>query len=88
MIPIPRLLIVLAVALTVVYISLWFYARAGLKERLQEQWAQERPPLPEHTFVENGLRDATPHLRRKLILGVYVFPLTLVFGAALVLNSL
>lgn len=86
MIPIARLLLVLVVALTVVYVSLWFYFRAGMRERLAEKWTRDRPPLPEHTFVANGLRDYEPPLRRKLFLGVYVIPLTVVIATALVLN--
>ena len=87
MIPLTRLYLVLAVALTVVYVSLWFYSRAAMRDRLAEQWQRDQPPLPEHTFVENGLRDAIPGLRRKLIIGVYVIPLSLVFGLSLILNS-
>ncbi|PWJ12084.1 hypothetical protein [Jannaschia seohaensis] len=88
MIPISRLLLVLVVALTVVFVSLWFYFRAGERERLAEQWAREQPPLPEHTHIENGLRAYEGGLRRKLILGVYVVPLALVIGTSLILNSL
>jgi hypothetical protein len=72
----PRLILILAVALTVVYWSLWKFIQAGQKERLAEEWRREQPPLPEHTHVEIGLRRRAPATHRKLVIGVYVVPLT------------
>jgi hypothetical protein len=83
----PRLILIFAVALTVVYWSLWQYLRAGDRERLSEEWRRDRPPLPEHTYVEIGLKDAAPRLHRRLVLGVYVVPLTVVGAAVLILNE-
>ncbi|MDB2406927.1 hypothetical protein N9W17_00120 [Jannaschia sp.] len=88
MIPISRFVLALAVVLTVVYVSLWFYFRAGARDRLAGVWARDRPPLPEHTFVETEMRAYEPVLRRKLIVGVYVIPLTAAIGLAMILNAL
>jgi hypothetical protein len=83
----PRLILILAVALTVVYWSLWQYMRAGHKDRLAEEWARDRPPLPRHTHVEIGLREAAPRLRRQLILWVYVVPVSVVTATILIFNT-
>jgi hypothetical protein len=83
----PRLIVILAIALTVVYWSLWQFLRAGQRERLSAEWRETRPPLPEHTHVEIGLREAAPALRRKLVIGVYVLPLTVAVVALLSFND-
>lgn len=70
-----RLFVMLMVLLTVVYWSLVFYMRAGERDRLEAQWEEEQPPLPRHTFVDNGLRDYGRSLRRKLLWGVYILPI-------------
>lgn len=84
----PRLIVIVALALAVVYWSLWQYLRAGQRDRLARQWARERPPLPEHTHVEIGLREAAPALRRALVLWVLVVPLAALAAAILLLNAI
>jgi hypothetical protein len=83
----PRLILILAVALTVVYWSLWKYVEAGQKERLAEEWQRERPPLPEHTHVEIGVKRQAPALHRKLVIGVYVIPLTVTAAVIHLFNT-
>lgn len=75
MIGLMRLVIGLAVVLTVVYWCLVFYLRAVERDRLEAEWEDERPPLPKHTFVENGIREYQGSLRRKLLWGVYIVPI-------------
>ncbi|GIT89666.1 hypothetical protein JANAI62_08490 [Jannaschia pagri] len=81
-----RLVLFLTIGLSVVYVSLVFWFRAGEAERLKAEWAQSQPPLPEHTFVANGLRTYLQRLHPKLILGVYIVPITVVCGVVLYLN--
>ena len=70
-----RLAVILLIVLTVVYWCLVFWFRAGERARLEAEWRQEQPPLPMHTYVENGIRDYQGSLRRKLLWGVYVVPI-------------
>lgn len=86
MIGLLRLVVILLVALTVIYWSLVFWFRAGERARLQEEWAREQPPLPEETFVENGMRDYQGSLRRKLLWGVYIVPVSLICGLIYFVN--
>ncbi|UWQ19031.1 hypothetical protein [Jannaschia sp. M317] len=71
-----RLAVVLLIGLTVIYWALVFYFRAGEKDRLEREWAETQPPLPEETFVRNGLRDYQGSLRRKLLWAVYIIPIS------------
>ena len=57
------------------------YFRAGERDRLEAEWVAKQPPLPQHTYVENGIRDYRRSLRRKLLWGVYIVPI----GAILLL---
>ncbi|SDZ01395.1 hypothetical protein SAMN05444004_10539 [Jannaschia faecimaris] len=70
-----RLFAILMVLLTVIYWALVFYCRAGERDRLEAEWEAEQPPLPRHTFVENGIREYQRSLRRKLLWGVYILPI-------------
>jgi hypothetical protein len=72
-----RLAGILLIALTAIYVCLLFYFRAGQRAHLERAWERDRPPLPRHTYVENGLRDRRGHLQRNLILGVYVAPIAI-----------
>jgi hypothetical protein len=64
-------------ALTVVYISLWFYARATRRERLEAQWDRKQGPGRRESFVQAELAAYEGPLRRRLIWGVYVIPASL-----------
>ena len=81
-----RLTVMMLIALTVIYWALVLYLRAGEKDRLEARWEAERPPLPQHTYVANGLRDYQGSLRRKLIWGVYVVPIGTVAALVYILN--
>ncbi|SFI97690.1 hypothetical protein [Jannaschia pohangensis] len=73
-----RLVVVLLVVLTVVYWCMVFWFRAGERDRLEAEWETEKPPLPRHTFVDIGMAEYKRSLRRKLLWGVYVVPITLI----------
>ncbi|KIT16473.1 hypothetical protein [Jannaschia aquimarina] len=76
MIGLARLALILLVVLTVIYWSLVFYFRAGERERLEKEWHETQPPLPMERFVEIGITEYRQSLRRKLLWGVYVVPIT------------
>ncbi|WP_298429698.1 hypothetical protein [uncultured Jannaschia sp.] len=86
MIGLLRLAVMLLIALTVIYWALVFYFRAGERDRLEEEWQRDQPPLPRDTFVENGLRSYQGSLRRKLLWGVYILPIGAICTLIYVVN--
>jgi hypothetical protein len=73
-------------ALTVVFVSLFFYFRAGRVAEAQATWKAEQPPLPEHTYVQIDLGDYIPGLVKRLALWVYAVPLGATVLWTLVVN--
>lgn len=71
-----RMAFLLLIGLTVVYISLYFYWRSGIRMRLEEDWVMEGRPGERDTWVEERLAPRTWRVRRVLIFLVYVLPLT------------
>ena len=78
MLGLARLVVILLVALTIVYVSLSLYSRSVRRGKLEAQWAEEGREGDRDAFVRAGLEDYDGSLRRKLILGVYVVPLALI----------
>ena len=78
MLALGRLLIIGFLVLSVVYICLSLYSRAVRREKLEKEWDEEIQQGDRDTFVQAGLRDYDGSLRRKLILGVYIVPLTVI----------
>ncbi|WP_299293284.1 hypothetical protein [uncultured Tateyamaria sp.] len=73
-----RLFLIAFVVLTVIYVSLSFYSRARARDRLEAEWDTGDIAGPRETYVQQGLTTYDSSLRRKLILGVYIVPMTLV----------
>lgn len=83
-----RLVVMMAVVLSVVYVCLLFWSRAGEKARLRKVWDEDQPPMPEDAYVREGLRQYEGSLRRKLLLGVYILPISAVVTLIYVTNFL
>jgi hypothetical protein len=77
MIALARLFIIGFLVLTVVYVCLSLYSRAVRREKLETWYEEEGRPGDLDRYVADGLKEYDRSLRRKLILGVYVVPLTL-----------
>ena len=71
-----RLMAIGFVVLTVIYIVLSLYSRAVRRRKLKEWWDEEGQPGDLETYIDNGLEEYDSSLRRKLILGVYIIPFT------------
>jgi hypothetical protein len=71
-----KLVIVGGGILTVIYIALSIYSRRVRRGKLEAEWLVAGRPGDEDAFVEAGLKEYDSSLRRKLILGVYVVPIT------------
>jgi hypothetical protein len=70
-----RTAVILLVGLTVVYLSLYFYWRSGVKMRLEEDWVMEGRPGDRAEWVEERLEPKAARIRRWLVFLVYVMPL-------------
>ncbi|MCW8844027.1 MAG: hypothetical protein OQK00_11500 [Rhodobacteraceae bacterium] len=73
-----RLSVIGFVVLTVIYVCLSFYSRAVRRGKLEAEWDEEGMTGDKEAWVDEGLEDYDGSLRRKLILGVYIVPVTLV----------
>lgn len=77
MLALARLLGIGFVVLTVIYISLSLYSRRVRRDKLEQEWDEQIGTGNREAFVRAGLKEYDGSLRRKLILGVYIVPLTL-----------
>ncbi|QBF33163.1 hypothetical protein [Thalassococcus sp. S3] len=78
MIALGRMVLMLLAFLTVVYVCLSLYSRSVRRKKLEEAWHTEGHSGDKEAFVRAGLEEYDGSIRRKLILGVYVVPITLI----------
>lgn len=69
-----RLMGLVLIGLSVIFVSLWFYARTAKREKLEAEWDQNQGPGRRESFVKAELMAYESSLKRKLIWGVYVIP--------------
>ena len=86
MIAFVRMSAFLIVILLVIYVCLWLYLRAGLRERAREAWRANQPPLPEQTYVDIEEREWAARTKRWLPVAVFVLPLTVFYGLVWLFN--
>jgi hypothetical protein len=82
-----RLMGMALIVLTIVFVCLWFYARAAKREKLEAKWDQNQGPGRRESFVRAELAAYEGPLKRKLIWGVYVIPTCLLAVLIYVTNS-
>lgn len=73
-----RLVFFLMFVLTVVYGILWFYSRQMHRAKLNRRWADKGLTGDRAAFIQRGLRQFDRSVRRKLLLLVYIVPLSLI----------
>ncbi|MEM7076396.1 MAG: hypothetical protein AAGA28_13730 [Pseudomonadota bacterium] len=71
-----RLLIIGFVVLTVIFFCLSYYSRSVRRGKLETWWEEEGRPGDREAYIRKGLEQYEGSLRRKLIWGVYVIPLS------------
>lgn len=82
-----RIMALALVGLSVVFVSLWFYARAVRREKLEARWDENQGPGRRESFVKAEMDAYEGPLKRKLIWGVYVIPLCLIALLIYVTNT-
>lgn len=78
MIALARLLVIGLIVLTVIFVSLSLYSRSVRRGKLAEWWEEEGRPGSKEDYIEAGLKEYAGSLRRKLIWGVYIVPITVI----------
>lgn len=78
MLPMLRLLFILMVVLTIVYVALSIYSRSVRRAKLAAHWERKGLTGDRDAFIRRGLEKYDRSFRRKLILGVYIVPLLLI----------
>lgn len=81
-----RLMLVLTVVLTVIYVALSLYSRHVRRGKLEAHWDKKGLTGDREAFIQRGLKAYDASFRRKLILGVYIVPLTLIAVLVYVTN--
>lgn len=86
-----KLVIVGAIALTVIYFSIALYSRSVRREKLEKHWDADPPEGADaearRAYIEQGMEDYYHGFRRKLILLVYVVPTVAVAIILYVINA-
>lgn len=86
MFPLIRLLFILLIVLTVVYVLVSLYSRAVRRSKLRQHWKQKGLSVDRDTYVRRGLKRYDGSIRRKLILLVYIIPLGAIALLVYVMN--
>ncbi|MFT4959528.1 MAG: hypothetical protein ACI92Z_000604 [Paracoccaceae bacterium] len=86
MIALFRFAVPLLVVLTVIYVAISIYSRGRRRDKLEAYWDEEDLVGDREAFVELGLKDYDGSLRRKLIWGVYIVPVSVVALLVYVMN--
>ncbi len=81
-----RLVLFGFVILTIIYVCLSFYSRAVRRGKLEAEWDEEGMTGDRDAFIAQGLEEYDGSLRRKLIWGVYIVPVTFVMILIYVIN--
>ena len=81
-----RLLFVLLIVPTVVYVLVSLYSRMVRKAKLKLHWKQKGLTVDRDAYVRRGLKKYDGSIRRKLILLVYIIPLGAIALLVYVMN--
>lgn len=86
MLALARLALIGFIVLTVIYVVLSIWSRRVRRGKLNAEWEEEGMSGDREAFIDEGLEDYDQSLRRKLILGVYIIPVTVVAVIIYIVN--
>ena len=69
-----RMLLLMLALLTVVYVSLFFFWRAGAKMRLEEKWVMAGRPGDRDAWIDERIAPIARRIRAWLVFFVYLLP--------------
>ena len=70
-----RMLLLMLALLTVVYVSLFFYWRAGARMRLEEEWVMAGRPDDRDDWIDARIVPIARRIRLWLVVLVYLLPI-------------
>lgn len=73
-----RLMFILSIVLSIIYVGISIYSRRVRRGKLLAHWERKGMTGDREAFVQRGLKKYDRSFRRKLILGVYIVPLSLI----------
>lgn len=73
-----RFLLPLLAVLTVIYVAVSIYSRLRRRAKLAAHWDRKGLKGDRDAFIRRGMERYDRSVRRKLILGVYIVPLTVI----------
>ncbi len=87
MLPMLRLMFILLVILTVIYVVVSIWSRQVRRKKLEDRWdSKEVLTTDREAFIRRGLEKYDKSFRRKLILGIYIVPFTIIMVLIYVTN--
>ncbi len=81
-----RMLLLLGIALTVIYVIASLYFRSQCRTKLEKGWAEEGSIGSRDDYVDRGLKEYDRSFGRRLLLGIYIVPL-LTIGVLVYLSN-
>lgn len=84
---IARLMGMALIALSIVFVCLWFYARSSKRDKLAAVWDRDQGPGRRDSYLQAEMMAYEGALKRKLIWGVYVIPVCLLTVLIYATNS-
>ena len=81
-----RLIFVLLIVLSVIYVVLSIWSRRVRRGKLEAYWDEKGLTGNRDDFIKRGLRQYDNSIRRKLILGVYIVPMILIAALVYIMN--
>lgn len=85
-----RLVFALLALLTIIYVCLWMYLCAQKRRELEDEWIEDGGVAAGgkwKSFLHGRMADFRTELRKRMILGVYVMPITVLAIFIYVTNS-
>ncbi|EAQ24243.1 MULTISPECIES: hypothetical protein [unclassified Roseovarius] len=78
MLALMRLLIFGLIVLTLLYLGISWYSRSQRRQKMEHDWEEAGRPGDREAYIEAGMIQYQHSLRRRLILLVYIVPVTTV----------
>lgn len=72
-----RTFVILIFIMTIVYVILWVRAQLKVRTRAKAEYIETDKSLSESDYVAKELSEYNKSFRPKLLLGIYILPLTL-----------
>ncbi len=86
-----RLIVVVLLGLTVIYVLVSIYSKSVRREKLEKEWdtdpAREGSPIEERiAFIEAGIESYRHGLKRQLLWLIYIIPMVAIMATMYFVN--